>query len=85
MRTYEKGVEDETFACGTGIVASAISAFCHSYEGHKPEEPVKYEVFAKKDRLAVDFVPSLSGNEENCRFSEVWLTGPAVYVAKIIL
>ncbi len=85
VRTYEKGVEDETFACGTGITAAAIASFCHSYEGHKPEDIIRYEVFAKKDRLAVDFVPSLSGNEENCRFTDVWLTGPAVYVAKVIV
>lgn len=83
VRTYEKGVEDETFACGTGIVASAIASFCHCYEGHRPEAIVRYEVFAKKDRLAVGFVPSLCGNEENCRFSDIWLTGPAVYVAKV--
>ncbi len=85
VRTYEKGVEDETYACGTGIVASAIASFCHSYEGHKPDSAVRYEVSAKKDLLAVDFIPALCGNEENCRFSDVWLTGPAEYVAKIIL
>ena len=85
VRTYEKGVEDETFACGTGIVASAIASYCHCYDGHKDESPVEYSVRAKKDCLAVDFLPQLSGNEANCRFTDVWLTGPAVYVAKIIL
>ena len=77
--------EDETFACGTGIVASAIASFCHCYEGHKAESPVKYEVHAKRDVLTVDFMPSLSGNGENCRFTGVWLSGPAVYVAKIMV
>ena len=85
VRTYEKGVEDETFACGTGIVASSIASYCHSYDGRKCCSSVRYDVRAKKDMLAVDFIPTLSGNEENCRFTDVWLTGPAVYVAKIIL
>lgn len=85
VRTYEKGVEDETFACGTGIVASAIASYCHSYDGHKHADSVRYEVLAKKDSLAVDFIPQLSGNEANCRFTDIWLTGPAAYVARIIV
>ena len=59
VRTYEKGVEDETFACGTGIVASAVAAYL---DGMMPSSEsagtVTYDVKAKKDRLKVDFVPS---------------------------
>lgn len=78
VRTYEKGVEDETFACGTGIVASCISAYV---KGVSPSEisddcRVKYLVKAKRDALAVDFVP---GNIAE----DVWLTGPAALVAEI--
>ena len=82
VRTYEKGVEDETYACGTGIVASCVAAFV---AGHAPsmtmaDGRVRYDVRAKKDDLSVDFMPS------EVRVAEdVWLTGPAAFVAKIIV
>lgn len=82
VRTYEKGVEDETYACGTGIVASCVAAFV---SGHVPsmtmeDGRVKYDVKAKKDVLSVDFMPS-----ENLVAEDVWLTGPATFVARIIV
>ena len=82
VRTYEKGVEDETFACGTGIVASCVAAFAaaHAPSGRLPGGRVKYDVQAKRDRLAVDFVPS-----EKLVAEDVWLTGPAAYVAQITI
>ena len=79
VRTYEKGVEDETFACGTGIVASCVAAY---HEGVHPSSHnsgrVRYEVKAKRDLLAVDFNPT-------CVAEDVWLTGPASFIAEIIL
>ena len=84
VRTYEKGVEDETYACGTGIVASSMASFlggvCPSevLEGGR----VRYDVRALRDSLAVDFIPSAG---EVAGFSDVWLTGPATYVAEILL
>lgn len=82
VRTYEKGVEDETYACGTGIVASCVASYV---EGLSPSEiqsdgRVKYDVKAKKDELSVDFLPSDSLVAE-----DVWLTGPATFVAKVIV
>ena len=84
VRTYEKGVEDETFACGTGIVASAIASYMKGIQSSSAEDTgrIRYDVMAKKDRLAVDFVPNASGA---AGFHDVWLTGPATYVAEILL
>ncbi len=81
VRTYEKGVEDETFACGTGIVASAISAYL---SGISPSsicgDSLRYDIKALRDDLCVEFRPDGSG-----RYSavEVYLTGPATYIAEI--
>ena len=82
VRTYEKGVEDETFACGTGIVASCVAAYkadCAPSE-IMPDGRVKYNVKAKRDALSVDFIPSADVVAE-----DVWLTGPATFVAQIIV
>lgn len=69
VRTFEKGVEGETLACGTGITASAIAAWHAS--GAAPGGPVHTLIQARQDRLCVDFRP-LSPT----RFTDVYLTGP---------
>ena len=81
VRTYEKGVEDETFACGTGIVASCIAAYKAGLEpSYITGDTVNYDVKAKRDVLSVSFRPSSTGVAE-----EVYLTGPAVFVAEIFV
>lgn len=67
IRTYERGVEDETLACGTGITAAAIAAFeSGKIRGNK------IEVMAIGGNLLVEFERNHSGGYQN-----VWLTGPA--------
>ncbi len=66
VRTYERGVEGETLACGTGVTASAlIAARLHGFAS-----PVAVRVQGG-DQLEVAFAPEGDG------FTEVRLTGPA--------
>ena len=67
VRTFEKGVEGETLACGTGLTASAIAAY---HAGLVPESSVRLR--ARQDWLSVNFTP---GADE--KFTDVYLTGPA--------
>ncbi len=67
VRTYERGVEGETLSCGTGVTASAIAAYL---ETGKKDFPVH--------TTGGEF--SVSFREENGRFTDVWLRGPAVMV-----
>ncbi|MCE5276173.1 MAG: diaminopimelate epimerase [Syntrophaceae bacterium] len=69
VRTYERGVEAETLACGTGAVASAICCF----EGGKiSSTPV--QVTMKGGELKIDFT------REKGSYRDVWLMGPVVTV-----
>lgn len=69
VRTYERGVEDETYSCGTGVVASAISYF---YEKDPGETTIRVKTLG--GNLMVRF--DLRGPH----FTDIWLTGPAVQV-----
>lgn len=79
IRTFEKGVEAETLACGTGVVASAIAA---AKRGLVPQEKkdgmVSYTLKTRNDSLKVDFRPFFqSPIESNIIATDVFLTGPA--------
>ena len=67
--TYERGVEAETLACGTGITASALSAAIRNGAGNGT-----FSVKAKGGNLSVSFEKTETG------FTNVWLKGPAAYV-----
>lgn len=69
IRTYERGVEDETLACGTGVVASALTLAVLT------GAPSPIRVLVKGgDTLTVAFTPEADG------FRNVILTGPADFV-----
>lgn len=69
VRTYERGVEDETLSCGTGVTASALACF-HNEAGHN-----YVKVTTKGGKLTVRFDRTADGAYEN-----IWLCGPATRV-----
>ena len=66
VRTYERGVEDETLSCGTGITASAL-VFYHNDIGYN-----HVSVTAKGGKLTVKY----DRVGEGC-YHNIWLCGPA--------
>lgn len=72
VRTFEKGVEAETLACGTGIVAMCMAAYKRGVRPSSVEGDVcVYRVEARGGNLSVEF------RAQNDGFSMVYLTGPA--------
>jgi diaminopimelate epimerase len=71
VRTYERGVEGETFSCGTGVTAVGIAM---NYIGETEKNLVNLKT--KGGDLKVSF------NRTNDEFKDVWLIGPATMVYK---
>jgi diaminopimelate epimerase len=71
VRTYERGVEDETFSCGTGVTAAALVAAVQGVSTGKNNCLIK----TKGGALEVSFEKVLEQN-----FYNIWLKGAAVSV-----
>jgi diaminopimelate epimerase len=68
VRTYERGVEEETFSCGTGVTAVAL--VCSQQE--LVSENVALKIRTPGGLLEVSF------NEVDGKYNDIWLTGPAI-------
>lgn len=75
MRTYERGVEDETFSCGTGVTAAALSSIIHA-----KLQPGEHHIQIKTPGGELEVSAVLQTTSDN--FSDIWLTGPATFVFK---
>lgn len=74
IRSYERGVEDETLSCGTGVTASVLALASQT-----ALEEGKIDVQTRGGMLVVSFKRKAES------FTDIWLTGPAtrVYSGKI--
>lgn len=70
VRTYERGVENETLSCGTGVTAAAIA-----FAQNQTDAEVKIKTLG--GNLSVRFHKNEDGSLDN-----VWLIGPATQVFK---
>ncbi|MFC1675179.1 diaminopimelate epimerase [Candidatus Omnitrophota bacterium] len=76
IRTYERGVEDETLACGTGAVAAAVIS-CLKHGIPKSKGSCRVSVATKSgERLKVYF------NRSGMRITDVWLEGRVRIISK---
>lgn len=69
VRTYERGVEDETLSCGTGVTASALMS-AHNENGFNT-----VDVKTPGGQLSVEF-----NKVDDNNFNDIWLCGPATFV-----
>ncbi len=77
LRTYERGVEDETKACGTGSVAAAIVSYCKANPLIQEVKQAHMKVLTRSQEI-LDVTFDIHQNQ----MTNVWLKGSAKFIAQ---
>ena len=71
LRTYERGVEDETLSCGTGAIATAI--ITQRNAGIKSGASIETSIHCQGGELTIRFT-----QKSNQFYDDIWLIGPSI-------
>ena len=80
VRTYERGVEDETLSCGTGVTAAALA---YASEHSVVDSPQSVVIRNPESGIFVETLGgtlTVSFRQHEGNFTDIWLKGPAEFV-----
>ncbi len=81
LRTYERGVEAETLACGTGSVAAALIGYLQGQKRLDPRKAAAIKVITKSGEV-LNVIFDLDIQQDKPVMTNVWLKGSGKFICK---
>lgn len=81
LRTYERGVEGETLACGTGSVAAALVGYLQGADKLEPTKGAAIKVVTRSGEM-LDVSFNLDIKDDKPIITDVWLKGSGKFICK---